>query len=151
MEEIVYFELNNWFTGRDYPSCEPIASWVNESKFNDDQWCKDNKLCVLAGTIDMSENWCITAPIAWVQNNFPQLLTDEHYTYTLLVHRGGSEPEKLDYDKAYSDFRRYPDEDGEVEGQFGWMFLEYTEDNFGVTWYEDDWSESDDSDEEDDD
>ncbi len=149
MEEIVYFELNNWFTGRDYPSCEPIASWVHEYRFNKDEWCKENKLCVLAGNIDMSQNWCITAPIGWVKSNFPQLLTDEHYTYTLLVHRGGSEPEKLDYDKAYSDFRRYPDEDGEVLGQFDWRFLDYEEDNFGVRWCNEDGSMDEDEYEED--
>lgn len=27
---IYYFELNNWFPGRDYPDDEPFISWMNE-------------------------------------------------------------------------------------------------------------------------
>lgn len=149
MEEIVYFELNNWFTGRDYPPCEPIASWVHEYRFNKDEWCKENKLCVLAGNIDMSQNWCITAPIGWVKENFPQLLSEERYTYTVMAYRYGNPPEEQNFEKAYSDFRRLPDEDGEVLGQFDWRFLDYEEDNFGVRWCNEDGSMDEDEYEED--
>ena len=28
IDDVVYFELNNWFSGRDYLSEEPIYSWL---------------------------------------------------------------------------------------------------------------------------
>ena len=86
----------------------------------------------------MSQNWCITAPIGWVKENFPQLLSEERYTYTVTTYRYGNPPEKQNIEKAYSDFRRLPDEDGEVLGQFDWRFLDYEEDNFGVRWCNED-------------
>ena len=27
--EIIYFELNNWFCGRDYPNSESFIGWVD--------------------------------------------------------------------------------------------------------------------------
>jgi hypothetical protein len=30
MEEIIYFELDNWFGGRDYPDTEPFNSWMDD-------------------------------------------------------------------------------------------------------------------------
>jgi len=51
MEEIVYFELNNWFCGRDYPEDEPFIRWLENDcnqQFMDKDWVKENKLCVLA-------------------------------------------------------------------------------------------------------
>jgi hypothetical protein len=36
-----------------------------------------------------------------------------------------------------SDFIRYPDEDGDVYGKFGWKFPEYSEENFGAHYYDD--------------
>ena len=27
-EEVVYFEVNNWFSGRDFPDCEPFLTWM---------------------------------------------------------------------------------------------------------------------------
>ena len=32
--DIVYFELNNWFAGRDYPDAEPFLSWMECNKEN---------------------------------------------------------------------------------------------------------------------
>ena len=32
--EVVYFELNNWFSGRDYPDAEPFLSWMECNKEN---------------------------------------------------------------------------------------------------------------------
>lgn len=117
MQDIVYFELNNWFSGRDYPEDEPFLSWMSSDlnlKFKDATWVKANKLCVAFAFVDMSQNFCITAPISWVQNNCPSLLT------------------------KYTEFLREPDEDGEVYGRFGHKFLEYTDENFGITEYEED-------------
>lgn len=148
MEEIVYFELNNWFGGRDYPTCEPISTWVSEGKFNNETWCAENKLCVRAGAIDMSQNWCIAAPIEWIEKNFPKILTDEEYTYYILSYFAGA-TKKVKHRKKYSDFRRYPDENGDVVGRFGWSFPEYAEDNIGVRWCNEDGSPDEDVDDDD--
>lgn len=112
MNEIVYFELNNWFAGRDYPDDEPFLSWMSNDyniRFNDEEWVKDNKLCVVRDLVDMSTNFCITATKEWVENNCPSLLI-EHIKYL-----------------------RIPDEDGYAYGRFGHEFLEYCEENFGIT------------------
>lgn len=112
MNEIIYFELNNWFSGRDYPADEPYRSWMKDDlniSFNDKEWVKENKLCVVRDMVDMSQNFCITATKEWVEENCPSLLTE------------------------YTEFLRYPDEDGYVEGRFGHEFLEYTEENIGIT------------------
>jgi len=113
MKDIVYFELNNWFSGRDYPDAEPFITWLGDDlhiKFDDEEWVKDNKLCVLEDLIDMSQNFCITAPKEWVQKNCPELLT------------------------KYKEFLREENEDGYVLGRFGHEFLDYKEENIGIKW-----------------
>lgn len=115
MKDIIYFELNNWFSGRDYPDDEPFITWMRDDlhiKFEDEEWVEKNKLCVVADFIDMSENFCITATKEWVEQNCPKLLTE------------------------YKSFLREPDEDGEVYGRFGHRFLEYEESNIGIKWEE---------------
>lgn len=115
MDEIVYFELNNWFAGRDYTDAEPFLKWMRDDlkiKFRNESWVKENKLCVVVDFVDMSQNFCITAPKKWVENNCPELLT------------------------KFNAFLREPDEYGDVYGRFGHEFLKYNEDNFGVTWVE---------------
>lgn len=112
MNEIVYFELNNWFAGRDYPNEEPFLSWMSNDlniKFRDEEWVKENKLCVIMDFIDMSQNFCVTASKEWVEKNCPSLLT------------------------THTEFLRIPDKYGDVQGRFGHWFLEYEEDNFGIT------------------
>ena len=141
--ELVSFELNNWFSGRDYPPEEPFTSWVSHRAFSNDAWCKKNCLVVLVGNIDMSANWCITATRDWVKEYCPALLYDKKYTYKTI--RSGYD-EKLGrvvsteilHDGSMSQFIRYPDEDGEVYGRFGWHFPEYCEENYGVHFYEED-------------
>ncbi len=83
----------------------------------------------------MSTNWCIAAPKDWVKENCPALLYGKHYTYTTIIHQNGEDIRKT-HEKSMSDFIRYPDEDGNVYGRFGWRFPEYTEENFGNTYYE---------------
>jgi hypothetical protein len=78
-------------------------------KFKDKEWAEENKLCVATDFVDMSQNFCITATKKWVEENCPELLT------------------------RYREFLRTPDNDGEVYGRFGHCFLEYKEENFGVT------------------
>lgn len=109
--DIVYFELNNWFAGRHYPDEEPFTTWIGDDLdifFVNENWVKENKLCVACSVIDMSLNFCITAQKEWVLGNCPKLLTE---------HQG---------------FLRYPEGDGHVYGQFGDKFLAYSENNFGV-------------------
>lgn len=125
---IVYFELNNWFAGTDYPNTEPYLSWLRNDfniSFNNEKWVKENGLCVLHSMIDMASNYCITAKREWVEKNCPSLLTE------------------------YTQFLREADEDGYVTGQFGDEFLEYAPENIGITYvvddeYEDDCEEDDD-------
>lgn len=137
-EKLIYFELNNWFSGRDYPNEEPFTTWIRENRFDDRKWCKQNRLVVLAGCIDMSRNWCIIAPESWVQENCPKLLEDHTCTYSIITHTYDTErKEPVDKTTVHttkmSDFLRHPDEDGDVYGRFDWRFPEYSEENFGVT------------------
>ena len=152
-ENLVYFELNNWFAGRDYPKGEPFETWVDDtnqdSPLFDDAWAKENELVILAGNYDMSLNWCIIAKEEWVKENCPQLLSDEGYDYTVLCH-GADGTKEITNHVSYSKFVRHPDEDGDVYGRFGWEFPEYTKENYGVHYHEDDYEyeEDDDEDEE---
>lgn len=117
--DVVYFELNNWFAGKDYPNDEPFLSWMRNDlniKFRNEKWVIENELCVVASIVDMSSNFCITAKKEWVEKNCPKLLTD------------------------YKEFLRYPekyedeDEDEDVYGRFGCHFLEWSKENFGITY-----------------
>lgn len=114
--EIVCFELNNWFSGRDYPAEEPYVGWMCDDfniNFMNEEWVKENRLCVVFSVVDMSFNFCITATREWVENNCPSLLI------------------------KYTEFIRQPDKYGDVFGRFGNEFLEYTDDNIGITRGED--------------
>lgn len=111
MEDIIYFELNNWACGKDYPDEEPFLTWMDDDSdvvFNEDNWFKENRLCVVRSVVDMSLNYCVTASKAWVQENCPSLLT------------------------KFQRFLRTPDENGEVFGMWRHKFLPYRAENFGV-------------------
>lgn len=127
--EIIYFELNNWCCGRDYPDAEPFMSWMRGFLpiFRNEKWVKENKLCVRASNVDMSQNFCISATKEWVEQNCPELLT------------------------KYTQFLRKPDKYGDVDGRFGCPFLEYEESNFGITWWYEDGEEPDESEDDEDD
>jgi len=139
MEEVVYFELNNWFRGRDYPVDGKLAEWVEHNEFAHNAWCKANRLCVVGELIDMSYNWYIAAPKEWVLENCPELLSDRMYQYDIWATSGGKTSREV-HAKKYADFVRYPDKFGTVFGRFGGCFPEYKEENFGSHWREvDDW------------
>lgn len=114
--DIVYFELNNWFSGRDYPNAEPFLSWMRDDlnqKFRDEEWIKENKLVVVESLVDMSMNFCITATKEWVEENCHELLS------------------------TYKNFIRKPEDDEDVPyGRFGCPFLEYKEENIGYHYAE---------------
>lgn len=143
MADLVSFELNNWFSGADYPPEEPFISWISHHAFSNDEWCKKNRLVVLVGNVDMSINYCITAPRSWVRENCPALLYNKKYQYKTIRSSFNKktneiEHEEILHDGSMSQFIRYPDEDGNVYGRFGWDFPEYCEENFGVHYYEED-------------
>ena len=150
MKDIVYFELNNWFAGEDYPDAEPFLSWMRDDlnqTFRNEEWVKENKLCVVFTPIDMSQNYCITATKDWILKNCPDLLSDKEYDVTFKV-GNSSGWEKVVEHYSFKQFLRYPDEDGNVYSEFGMEFLPYEEENFGVTtvyWDNDyeDWIEDD--------
>lgn len=127
--EIIYFELNNWACGRDYPDAEPFISWMGTLLpiFRNEDWAKENKLCVRASNVDMSQNFCITATKEWVENNCPELLT------------------------KYTQFLRKPDKYGYVDGRFGCPFLDYEESNIGVKWWYEDSDEPEECEDDEDD
>lgn len=112
MSDIVYIELNHWSPGTNYPDCEPYLTWMSDEvlQFRDDKWLRENKIIAVETLIDMSCNFCITAPRKWVEKNCNDILT------------------------TYTEFLRQPDEDGKVYGQFGCVFKEYTKENLGY-WY----------------
>ena len=116
--DIIYFELNNWFAGSDYPAAEPFISWMSDDlsiRFRNEDWVEENKLCVVESLVDMSSDFCVTATKEWVDKNCPSLLTD------------------------YQEFLRYPDEWDEVYGRFGCRFLPYEEENIGLTYVGEDY------------
>ena len=69
--EIIYFEVNDWSAGRDFPDCEPFNTWlsIDNLTFRKKQWLIENKIIVVETIIDMSLNYCVTAPKEWVEKN----------------------------------------------------------------------------------
>lgn len=140
--DIVHFTLNNWMVGEDYPPGEPFETWMSQYTLCNDAWCKEQKICVYYGNIDMSVNYVVTATREWVEKNCPKLLTDESYTYTEIIYRGYDLKEEKEITAKYSDFVIYEDDDEEeVNNKFDWPLLEYKEENFGSFIYKDqEWS-----------
>lgn len=150
--DVIYFSVNNWFCGRDYPDTPNFKKWLgNDLKqtFTNDEWCKENKLCVTCEIIDMSHGYAISAPREWVEKNCPELLSDKEYEYTTLISDWKTNGWKEEvHKKKYSDFVYKPEEgeDMPYTGMCGVPFREYKEENFGVEWYEEPY-ECDDEDE----
>ena len=164
-KEVVYFSVNSWFSGENYPPTENFKKWLDndfKQSFQDDEFCKENKLCVYYGQVDMSTNYTVSAPKEWVEKNCPELLTDDEYTYVTRVTRykknlfGKIQTicEDVEHKKKYSDFV-YSNEDvdeGECDRIGDMPFREYREENFGSKYYETNWwGNDDDCDGEDDD
>lgn len=108
--EVVYFELNNWSCGRDYPDAEPFISWMSDDLnqyFKNEDWVKLNKLVVVESLVDMSINYCITATKEWVRRHCPDLLT------------------------KYTQFLRYSADGDAPQGMWGCPFLRYKTNNIG--------------------
>lgn len=134
MNDIIHLQLNNWFSGRDYPSEEPFIYWISNNKFCDDEWCKENQLCVNAAYLDASINWCIAAPRTWVEEHCPIILSEDNFTYFTQQSYWNDEIDKAEWKtiqhvKWYSEFIVHGD-----EGRWGTHFPEYKEENYGVHW-----------------
>lgn len=110
--DIIYFELNNWAPGRNYPDAEPFISWMKndlKQSFLNEKWVKENGLVVVHSLVDMSSNYCITAPKKWIIKNCPDLL-----------------------DK-YKKFIRLPEKnENTLYGVFDCPFLDYKIENIGI-------------------
>ena len=115
--DVIYFSVNNWMSGSNYPPTENFKKWLRDDlnqSFRNDKWCKENKLCVYYGTVDMSTNYTISASREWVEKNCPELLTDEEYSY--IIRRGTYKKksifsedvelvwEDIEHKKKYSNF-----------------------------------------------
>lgn len=127
--EVIYFSVNNWFAGRDYPNTPTFREWMKDDlnlTLRDDDWAKKNKLCIYYGVIDMSQNFTVSALKDWVEKNCPEII--------------GSE------------FEYVPKIDGILvpeSDKFDMPFKEYTEENFGSTYYETNyWDDEDEEDNE---
>lgn len=137
-KDIVHFTLNNWMVGEDYPPGEPFETWMSFYTLTHNNWCREQKICVYYGNIDMSTNYCVTATREWVEKNCPQLLSDDTYTYKETVYKGYGLKETIEKIGKFSDFVVYEDDDEEeVNNRFDWPFLEYKEENFGSFVYKD--------------
>lgn len=166
-KDVVYFSVNNWMRGVDYPPLKCFDEWLGDDlnqTFRNDAWCKENKLCVYYGCVDMSQNYTISAPREWVEKNCPELLTDEEFTY---ITRTGTYKKKsifskdvelvwedVENKKKYSDFVYVPEIEGDTpdNDRVGEMpFREYKEENFGSEYYETYWWGDEDDDEDDED
>lgn len=154
-DEIIYFSVNNWFSGRDYPPTPNFKKWLGndlQQTFENDKWAKKNKLCIYHGVLDMSFNYTVSAPRAWVEKNCPELLTDEEYNYVMCTyHAEGKTCETIK--KKYSDFVYKPYEGDETpdKDRFGMPFRKYCKENFGSKYYETNYWDNEDDDEEDND
>lgn len=161
-DKVIYFSVNNWFCGRDYPDTPNFRKWLGKDMdqyFADDEWCKKNKLCVYHGTWDMSFNYTVSASREWVEKNCPELLTDDEYTY---VTQHGSYKKKglfgkselvwenVEHKKKYSDFVYTPEVEGDTPppDRFDMPFREYKEENFGSEYFKTSYWDSDDEEEE---
>ena len=116
MDDIVYFEVDNWFAGRDYPEAEPFLSWMANDlslQLKNDEWVKENKLVVACCFVDMSQAFAVSAPRKWVEKICPVILEDQNKKFVF-----------------------HPDENGKVVGKF-LEFMEYNEENIGVHWLDD--------------
>lgn len=137
--EIVYFELNNWFAGRDYPDAEPFLSWMSDDlnlRFSNEEWVKENNLCVVVSNVDMSTNYCITAPKEFVLKNCPDLLSDKSYTYK--ISSSSKDGVKVtEYTEYFKNFVCVPDEDCDLpDSRFGIPFLEWSPENVGKHYWD---------------
>jgi len=117
MEDVIYFELNNWTPGLYYPDEEPFLSWMHYNTdeeftiFENMDFVEENKLVVSIATVEMSIALMVIAPRSWVEEKCPNLLT------------------------KYSKFIRNMDED-KWNTDFGFHKLPYNENTIGHIFFD---------------
>ena len=125
--EVVYFQMNNWFAGRDYPAEEPFLTWMKDDcklLLCNGKFAKQNQLCVKVRIVDMAHVFMVTALKSWVEKTCPSLLTE------------------------HSRFLVQPDASGRYMGRFGMEAFEWKPSHVGTYWMDDYDSEEDEEDEE---
>jgi len=108
MDEIIYFDLNNWSAGNTYPNAEPFISWMGgdlNTRLYDDVWVKRNNLVVVAVTVDQSISFNVSAPKKWVMKNCPSLL-DEYSKFICIADKENELPDP----HIYGSFMKYCEE-----------------------------------------
>ena len=154
MKDIVCFEFNDWDPGEGYPDMPPFSSWMEMSCsplklpiFHDDDWVKENKLCIIETAVDMSISYLVTAPRKWVEDNCPYLLTEEgedwiiKYPYPYLndeaIERSISMKSDIFTEDEIESIKGKEYEPHDLVGApSGLHFLDYTEKNIGLWWYD---------------
>ena len=125
MDEVIFFELNNWFAGSDYPDCGPFLTWMKDDlhiPFSNNGWCIQNKICVIFEMIDMSQNFKITATRSWIEENCPCILTNKYAKFICNLDVSKYDTNCTEYDEQF---------------RYGYgPFLKYCESNFGSHFYE---------------
>ena len=133
MDDIIYFEIGDKKAGKSYPGDEPFMTWCDYDNsdlyFNNEEFVKSNKLCIVALS-GQTTTWLVTAKKDWVLANCPKLLSDDTYTI-VYTHHGTRKNVTEDLD--FKHFLRFPDENGDVYGSLGDKFLQYSEENIGIT------------------
>lgn len=137
--DVIYFSVRNNILGEDYPITLNFINWLayNNQYFLNDEWTRENKLCVYAGSIGTSLNYNISAPKSWVEKNCPELFTDDEYSYygEVYIKNIGKTITRV-FRKKFSDFLDHPNVHGDViDHKIGWAYPEYNEENFGTRWY----------------
>lgn len=102
MENIIWFEFNNWFAGVHFPDEEPYLSWMyptydkdkdlSISLFMDEAFVNKNKLAVYYYSIDMSDDYVVGATESWIMKNCPNLL-DKHKKFVIGKSKVGEQVE----------------------------------------------------------
>lgn len=125
--DIVKFYINNW-----EPDCPETCQGIDifskecfvteyihifgdsfyEFKFTDDDWCREQKICVLNDIADQSTDSFVVAPREWVEKNWPEIINSE-----------------WDYTNKPSPFLSHPRLTNPED-----IWLDYCEDNFGCDW-----------------
>jgi len=105
-DDIVYFYICDWY---DYTGADPLEQWVIDNKFGNEDWVKENKLCVILVPYVMEIYYFVTAKREWVKKNCPCIL-DKKYHMT-----------------------RTPDENGKVLDPTCDEYLTYSEENIGIS------------------
>lgn len=114
MNKYVYFELNDWAAGQDYPveeAYDKLCCWQDDPNDPDaigtaplllyDNFLKENQLVVTFSYLDMSMNFCVVAKREWVEEKYPALLT----TYQKFICHPYSKDDDIRIGRA--PFRKY--------------------------------------------